>query len=179
MLTKNFKSFMALVLESNNWGIVKGMFAVKNVQGTTYYVANNINSSMPSSITGDFTLTANNPGISVGSGGTAATEEDYQLESTITSGLNALVNRYCGVDNNGNPFLRFDIMLTNTTQSDITIREIGYKQNLRCSNDLNGTSLSNRTCLLDRTVLTNAVTIEGDSYVVIRYILKTVISAGE
>ena len=179
MLTKNFKTFMALVLESNNFSAVKGMLPVKNVSNTVYYAANNINSSMPSSITGDFTMNATAAGISVGSGNTAATEDDYQLESTITSGLSALTNRSCGLDSNGNPYLQFDIMLTNNSGDNIVIKEIGYKQNLRCSNDLNGTSLSNRLCLLDRTVLTNAVTITPGNYAVIRYTLKTIISAGE
>lgn len=170
---------MALVLESNNFGAIKGMIAVTGVNATTYYVANNINSSMPSSITGDFTLNASAAGISVGSGNTAATENDYQLENTITSGLSCLINRRCDLDANGNPFLQFDLMLTNTSGADITIKEIGYKQNLRCSDALNGVTLNNRLCLLDRTVLTNAVTIEPGDYAVIRYILKTVIASGE
>lgn len=174
MLTNNFHALMGLILTANN-SVVKGQLPVKDVTNTTRYAANQCNSSMPYTVNTDFTLTANNAGISVGSGGTAATESDYQLESPITSGLSALMNRSSGLDANGYPFIQFDIMLTNTSESSITIREIGYKQSLRASDTLSGTSVSNRVCLIDRSVLGTAVTVGSGSYAVIRYQLKTVI----
>lgn len=178
MLTKNFKTLMNLVLASNSNGAVQGMKAVTGVAGDTVYAANNVNGTLPNSTYTDFTLNANAVGISVGSGNTAATENDYNLESTITSGLTALIQRRCGMDSNGNPFQQFDIMLNNTSDSAITVREIGYKQYLRCATTLGSMNLYSGIFLIDRTVLPTAVTVPVNDYAVIRYTLKTVISAG-
>lgn len=174
MLTKNFDALMGLILTANG-SVVKGQLPVVDVTNFSSYAANQVYSSMPATVYIDFALPANNAGISVGSGGTAATRNDYQLESPITAGLSGLMNRVAGLDANGYPFLQFDIMLTNVSDSDITIREIGYKQSLRVCDTLGGTSIGNRTCLIDRSVLSSAVTIAPGNYAVIRYTLKTVI----
>ena len=179
MITKNFKQIMKCILQSTPNSTPYGWLPVKNVNNNIYYCSSYFN-SYPRSPNETFTLSATTVGFSVGSGDTAATEDDYQLENTITSGLTAQVNRVAEFDNTGNPFLRYDIMLTNNTASDITVREIGYKQNIACSDTQGGTGTTNRVCLIDRTVLAEDVVIAASGgYQVIRYTLKTVIGAGE
>lgn len=173
MITKNFKQFVACILQATSNSTPYGILPVKNVSGNTYYVSSYFN-NFPRGATETFTLTATTAGISVGSGDTAATENDYQLESTITSGLTAQVNRVVGLDS-GDPYIRYDVMLTNNSANSITINEIGYKQTLSCSDTQGGTGTTSRVCLLDRTVLSSPVVIAAGEYVVIRYTLKTVI----
>ena len=177
MLTKNFHALMALILTSNG-NVVKGLLPVTDVTNFSSYAANQCYSSMPGTVYTDFTLAANNAGISVGSGSTAASANDYQLESTITEGISVVMNRVTGKDNSGYPYLRFDIMIANIGESAVTVSEIGYKQSLRVCDTLGGTSIGNRTCLIDRSVLASPVTISPGDYAVIRYILMTVIPAG-
>ena len=179
MLTNNFRTLMSLILQFNSQGAVKGLLPVTNVNGNTYYAANQESSSFPGSTATDPTLTASNPGISFGTGSTAAAESDYQLEAPITSGLAFSLVKSCGLDASGYPYLQFEMMVLSTTDAAITISEIGYKQNLRCSDSQFGTSITARTCLLDRTVFANPVVIPPNDYRIIRYMLKTVIPASQ
>ena len=179
MITKNFKNLLASFLAASG-GATNGYLPVKGVNGTTYYVAAYLNDGFPRAVTAGFTNTAANAGISVGRGTTAATEDDYQLESPITSGLSGTLNRTIALDENGNQFVRYDLILTNSTNSDITVGEIGYKQQIRATTAQGATTSNNLyVCLIDRTVLTTPVTIAAGDYAVIRYTLKTVINVGE
>ena len=86
-----------------------------------------------------------------------------------------------GLDDDGNPYLRYDIMVTNVNNiggASITIGEIGYTQNAIV---INAAETGNdRICMmLDRTVLTTPVTLAPQEYALIRYTLKTVVSNGE
>lgn len=131
---------------------------------------------MPATVSTGFTPNEAAAGISVGSGSTVATGGDYQLESTITSDITGVVlNTAAGLDSNDYPFVQFDIMISNTGSTDVEIREIGYKQAIRCASASGSTSLENRVCLIDRTVLQNGITIEPQNYAFIRYTLKTII----
>ncbi len=170
MITKNFKNLAACLLQASGSGY--GMLPVTNVSNTVYYVYPSFN-GFPYSRTQSYTSNATSAGISVGSGNTAATEDDYQLESTITSGLSAQVNIENGFDNDGNPYVRFDVMLTNTTANAITVNEIGYKQNIYAATAQGSSGGSGRVCLLDRTVFATPVEIAAGGYQVIRYTLKT------
>ena len=86
MVNGNAKNIVKQVLSS---GDTVGLLAVRDVGGTTRYIADY--SAYPADVEGTFTLTAANAGISVGSGSTAPTENDYQLASPITSGLTGTV----------------------------------------------------------------------------------------
>ena len=178
MITNNFKAYMALILTANSNGACKGVLPVVDTAGNTRYAANNVYNSMPSDTSTNLTLSANERGISFGSGSTAPSASDSNLEATITSGLAAMITRSTGLDDNGNPYLRFDIVLSNTSDSAITVKEIGYKQYLRCSDALNGSTINSRSCLLDRSIFASPVTIPADDYVIIRYTLKTILSSG-
>lgn len=178
MITKNFKNIMALLLTQSAGGI--GCLPIHNTSNVLYYAKPYFNASyiFPGTCYYDCRLNSNDPGIWFGSGTTAATEDDYALEDKITRGLSFNLSRVNDMDANGNPFIRFDIMVTNTSSANITISELGYVQYVQCATTLRGTNDNRVATLFDRTVLTNPVTIEPNSYAVIRYILKTIISNG-
>jgi hypothetical protein len=170
MLTNNFKAAMALVLI--RCGKNEGLLPVVAYNGTTYWLTPS--SNIPNNPTGSFTTSASGNGICVGSGDTPEAATDYQLEEPISDNLQASVVQTVDVDASGNPFLMYDITITNSGGSAVTIREIGYRQSLYAATTEGGSG-SNRTCLLDRTVLETPVTIEANGIATIRYTLKTVI----
>lgn len=174
MRTKNFTNLMAMIFE--RCGVAKGLLPVVGRDGVTYYVGPTSpgnNSAFPYTGTWALQTNANNAGFCVGSGTTAADEDDYDLESQITSGISASVVVNPGLDESDNPYVAYDLTITNTGSESITIGEIGFKQSLYTTTAADGTSFSNRTFLLDRTVLDTSVTIPAGSYAVIRYTLKT------
>lgn len=171
MLTKNFKTQMAMILQRSNNDV--GLLPITAYNGTEYYISP---SGIPGINSPTFTVatSASAAGICIGTGNTAATENDYQLETPITSGFNTSVTQVVALDVSGNPYLQFDITITNTSGAAMTISEIGYRQNVRGSTT-QGSAGSNRVCLFDRTVLSSPVTIPAGENGVIRYTLKTVI----
>lgn len=174
MRTINFKAVAALLFE--RCATNKGILPVVGVDGKTYYLSpTNFNSSSayPYNTTLTLALGANAAGFCVGSGTTAATENDSNLVNQITSGLTANIQQNPHLDENDNPVVDFDLMITNTSASPIVIGEIGFRQNLYTATAADGTSLTNRLFLIDRTVLDSPVTIEAGAYAVIRYTMKT------
>lgn len=170
MVTSNAKNLIKQLLSS---GETKGLLEAKDVGGTTRYIADL--TSYPAVVEDSFTLTAADAGISVGSGSTAAADTDYQLETPITSGLTGRVVATSAVDSNGNAYIVFSLALENTTGSNITISEIGYKQEISASDSSEGTTATDRVFLLDRTVF-DTVTIAGGGQAVIDYKIKSAIS---
>ncbi len=162
---------------------VKGMIAgcqntyafnlpVKATNGTTYYFANM--SAYPGNVTVAFSLNNTSIGIHVGTGDTAATEDDYMLESLITSGLTGAITVIKGMDTNDLPYVTYNLVLTNTTSSDIVVKEIGMYQQESCGASAGATSsLSNRVFMVDRTVLDTPVTVPAGGNAAIFYTLKT------
>lgn len=178
MLTKNFKNMMAMVLSSVSGG--PGLLPVKDIGGNVRYFGHlQDSSSFPYTRTNSYTANANAVGWTFGSGSTEATEDDWKLESPITGGLSCSASGVRKLDGNGNPYVTWAMTVTNTGSSDITIAEIGYKQNMYCATAEEGTSYGRYVFLIDRTVLTTPITIAVGEYAVIEYTLKTVISAGE
>lgn len=174
MRTKNFLNLMALVFERCN--ITKGLLPCKDYTGATYYITPNTfgnSSAFPYNAYQTIATSASSAGFCVGSGTTVATENDYTLVSQITSGISASVVTNPYLDSNGDPCVDFDLTITNTGSTPLTIAEIGYKQNIYCTTAQGSTSASYRLCLLDRTVLDQPVTIQASDYAVIRYTLKT------
>lgn len=174
MITKNFEKFMSTVLEGGNF-TPPGLIPIKNTQGVDKYL---------SFRTAGFPATTNvnvvfntSAGIHLGTGNTPSTENDYQLESQITSGLSAssTTNTY-GLDTNGNPYVKYLFTVSNTTNSDIVISEIGYAQNFYASSSIGG-SASAYTFLIDRTVLDTPVTVPANDSAALKYTLKTDLSA--
>ena len=170
MVNSNAKNLLRQLLSS---GGTVGLLAAKDVGGNVRYIANY--DAYPAVVEDTFTLTAANAGISVGSGSTAATENDYQLGTTITSGLNGTVTTEKSVDESGNSSVTFTVTLTNTSGSSISISEIGYKQEIAASDSFKGTSATDRVFLLDRSVF-DTITIAAGASAVIDYTIKAVVT---
>lgn len=169
MITNGFKNLMKQVLSSG--GNSEGLLPIKDVGGTIRYLADY--TAYPYTVNTGFSLVAANAGISVGSGNTASTDGTYQLETTITSGLSGSVTVSKTVDQNDNSSIILELSLTNTSGSDITIKEIGYKQTFSASATQSGTTTDDYVFLIDRTVLSSPLTIAASGTALIQYTLTT------
>lgn len=173
MITSGFKNAVSQML--SNGGTAKGLLPIKDVSGTTVYLADY--DDFPYDVETGFTLTASAAGISVGSGNTAATESDYQLETPITSGLTGVVTVDKGVES-GDAYITLNIALTNTSGSSISVSEICYKQEFKVAATQSGTTTSSAVCMVDRSVLGTALVIPASGQAALTYKLKAAISSG-
>ena len=162
MITNNFRAVMSTVLQKCTTAC--GMLPVKATNGTTYYVSPNFGTSgFPGSLTQTLSRATGTAGIQLGSGTTAATVDDYALESIITaSTVSCTVTQTPSLDSDGNPYLLLVLTITNTGSSAVTIGEVGYAQSIYAATALAGTSCSGRVCLIDRTVLASPITIAAN-----------------
>lgn len=179
MVTKNFKNMMKLVLQSSETSSTKGFLpAKKAIDGSTHYLCCKMRSTVfPGSVATNFSYTFS-PGVIVGSGNTPPTEDDYKLDTQITSGLtqSGSTTVVYGADSDGNPYKQMDMILQNTTASDIVIREVGYLQWLEGSTVQYATTGNEQfPALLDRTLLETPLTVPANNVAVLRYVLKTII----
>lgn len=170
MVTRNLKNLTAMLLQSTS--TVFGSLPVRGVNGKTYYTHGAF--TFPSSRAETFTLDASAAGVSFGTGSTAATEHDINLENTITGGVTvSLASRLAGCDAPGNPWLQYTFTVTNTGSEALTIREVGYKQSLKCATTPGRNNSADAVCLLDRTVLDAPLTIAAGDAGILVYKLKT------
>lgn len=175
MITKNFKAIMAAVLESCGNATTNGYLPVKNTSGVTCYMGGRFY-GFPYSESYTVIFTPGS-GVHVGSGNTAPTEDDYDLESEITSGLTAnTAAPIFNVDADGNPYIDIVFTLTNTTASDITVREVGYVQQNMTASTLGSPVNDSARLLMDRTLLDSPVIVPANGAAAIKYTLKTLIS---
>lgn len=121
-----------------------------------------------------FSRSKTTSGVIIGTSDTPATDEDYELGELITdSNVIGVVNPVRGVDNNGYPYLILNVTVLNNTDAAITIREIGLiSYNARCASTQSGGSAGDTNFLLDRTVLTNPVTLQPGRSTDIEYKIK-------
>ena len=173
MITSGFKNAVSQML--SNGDTAKGLLPIKDVSGTTVYLAGY--DDFPYDVETGFTLTASAAGISVGSGSTAATENDYQLETPITSGLTGVVTVDKGVES-GDAYITLNITLTNTSGSSISVSEICYKQEFKVAATQSGTTTSSAVCMVDRSVLDTALVIPASGQAALTYKLKAALSPG-
>lgn len=174
MFTNNFINLMAVMILRS--GVQKGLLAVKDTTGTTYYISPNL-LFFPCSQESNFVTDAATAGIRVGTGNRAESAADYNLESQITSNMTGSVTTDVSLDDNGNPQITFTVVLTNSGSSAVTIREIGYAQTINTANDVAVSGTTQTNFLLDRTVLDTQVTIPARSSKTITYTLKTLMGA--
>ena len=176
MITKNFIQYNNLLLQRllNIPGAgVKALLPVTNTQNQACFLANG---SASTSSYYNLVLNSTNSGVSVGSGTTPPTINDYNLESTITSGLSAATPVVSTqLDENGNPYVKLVYTINNISQNSITISEIGAKIQIFAATTQGASATSSLIFLLDRTLLDSPVTIPAGEYAVIEYVLKTVI----
>ena len=111
-------------------------------------------------------------GIYVGSGSTSPSETDWKLESPLLGNqLSAnSVTSYSVNDANTIMYVNYDYVLSNNTQNEITIREIGRFAAVYVSstkgNDVTNTK---KVALVDRTVLETPVVIPAGEAATVRY----------
>ena len=172
MITRNFKNIIASLLQS--YGSAYGMLSVVNVGGTKYYFSPQFG-KFPNTRAATFVNVAANAGISFGTGATPATEDDYQLQNTITGGVNVvLTGTKAGCNPPANPFIEYTFTITNTSSSTLTITEVGYKQVVNAATTPGRNASAEITVLLDRTVLDTALAIEAGDAGVLVYRLETI-----
>lgn len=172
MLTGNFKSLVGSMVQSTS--VVKGTLPVKDVYGMQYFVTGQYSSTFPSSRTITFATDRFAAGISIGSGSDPVLDSDYQLASPILSGMTASVTANSVEVNDGEPYVQYNVTVTNTSSSDLTIAEICYKQSVSATAYSGATSASNVVTMIDRTLVEPAIVIPPSRAAVIEYRLKTV-----
>ena len=99
-------------------------------------------------------------GIVLGSGARATSENDYKLESIITSGFSSVLKTAVGKDEDGNLYREHTISLTATGSSGLTVSELGL---------IRGSDRSDGTFLFDRTVLDSPVVLKYGESATIKY----------
>lgn len=169
MITQNMRNLMAIALQSS--GTVYGTLPVTEVSGAVRYLSPLF--AFPGSYAEAFTLNADSAGISIGTGSTAATVTDYNLEATITSGITVTLESNIVRMDGDSPYHEYTFAITNTSESALTISEVGYKQALRSCSTQGGTSDASNVFLLDRTVLSSPLTIQAGDAGILVYALKT------
>ena len=166
MLTANAKNLLACIITDATSGGA-GLFPARMVNNNVGYIHNGFG-NFPKSVSANFITSANGTGVCVGSGSTPATDGDYKLESMLTS-LQGSIVKTQGVDN-GKAFINFDVTITNSGSSDITISELGYQQYVAITTNQGGSSSSAPyPVLLDRTTLQTPITIAAGDVAIIRY----------
>lgn len=171
MVTKNFLNLLAMALQS---GSNIGNLPVKDTTGLEKYLTGG--STFYTSTTKAVTTNADAAGISVGTGNTAATDEDFQLAEPLTSGISlTLSETVYGADEPGYPYVQYKVTVTNTGSDPITVKEICYKQTLNAAKYPGyATGAGDHICMLDRTVLDTPVTIAAGDAGIITYKLRTI-----
>jgi len=170
MVTRNFLNILAMTLESGNQ---LGCLRCRNVSGNTRFLTGAF-SSFPYSVTNTFTLNRTAAGISIGTGTAPESEDDYNLEQTITSGVNVvLTGTSYGAESPWFPFVKYNLTITNTGANPLVVTEVGYKQTLQTSKVIGSNVLDNSVLLLDRCVLDTPVTIAPGDAGIVTYRLQT------
>ncbi len=168
MITKIYKKMLNILITSFGNTSRTGYVEVKDTSNATKYITGSL-TYYPYGPNERLATNNNSEGIQVGSGNTPATEDDYRLESIITSGISGSVSHSFGADENDNPYIVYNVIINNTSSNEITINEIGMVQSVSCTNTKGSTSSSFCRCLIDRTVLDEPVIIPTGSSKAIVY----------
>jgi hypothetical protein len=173
MVTRNFLNILAMTLESGNQNKI-GCLRSRDVNGNTRFLNGYFSANFPYNPVQTFTLNATAAGISIGTGSIPASEDDYNLEQTITSGVNVvLTGTSYGAENPWYPFVKYDLTITNTGADPLVVTEVGYKQNCNTTQVIGSTRTMNSVLLLDRCVLDTPVTIAPGDAGIVTYRLQT------
>lgn len=175
MITRNFENLLASLLEAPNANTFYGGLPVINVNGVTRFLSGSWR-AFPYSVTGSAALDKTSAGISIGTGGSAESALDINLEQTITSGVTVSITAAHGCEAPGTLYKDYTLTVTNNGAEAIAIREIGYKQSLYIEavpGPASAASDFSEVFLLDRTVLNPAVVIQAGDAGVIKYRLAT------
>lgn len=176
MITSNFKKMLALSLLSPGNASTKAYIEAINVSGVTRFIGGR--SFFPGTViqTVNTTSLYSNAGIYLGSGTSPASESDYTLQTPIQSGLTGSTPTITqNIDSEDNQYLEYLFTVTNQTNTDITINEIGYGQKWYYATTRGVIASQSDTFLLDRTVLSTPIVVPANDSAVVRYQLKAII----
>ena len=179
MLTKwgrkllNVPSDNAVLFNTNQY--MKGCIQVKDTGGDTYYVAPEPINDNIGYVSGAFVNggSGSSYGIAVGSGDTPATENDYTLETkinTLTATSTSIAQNYDSTT--GKLHIDFTVTLSNSTASDIVVKEVARVVRHHRADHLNDSISTNSsyTCIMiDRTVLETPLTVPASDIGILRY----------
>jgi len=183
MITKNFKQLSRMLLigdgpQTETGNILVGMIKAIDVTGGAWYLTS-YSAEGITDYTG-YTNAWDAQGVTFGSGTTQPTENDYKLESPISSGISVTRDVYKTPTSSDKLSVEIHYSVTNTSGSDITISEIGLKKSLYAASVpnilatpiLTNTPTLGRVFLIDRTLLDNPVTIHPGDTADLKYILS-------
>lgn len=152
-------------------------YEFKNSDGDNYYGSNVAGTSsygLLSSLTAHGSSASS--GIALGTGTTAPTDEDYTIESIISSGLSFSATPHTNeaYDSTNDVYsIYLDLTIANSSAEAITISELCFFVYIYGMTSLGvtvSTAASNRNCtLVDRTILETPVTIPAGESKTIRY----------
>ena len=152
MLTKNFYNAFAYEMTNNGSPLV----VLTNYAGNPISVnTNSLNYGSLANAINDITFlkkaksTSPGTGVAFGTGDAVESLGDYHLSGDCLTKYTASYERKYSTDDNGTK-ATYLITITNTGEETVTIREIGVFQ-----------GSSTNCCLLERSVLSNPVTIEA------------------
>jgi hypothetical protein len=168
MLTKTYKKLLNILITAFGSNSRSGYVEIKDTSNTIRY-ATGSTQYYPTGPSESLTTSYSTAGICVGSGDTPATEDDYILDSIITSEISGSVSHSFGADENDNPYIIYNVIINNTSSNEITINEIGMIQNVHCSYSKGTASGTYYKFLIDRTVLDEPVIIPAGSSKAIVY----------
>lgn len=182
MITKNFENYLASMLSfadsSNNASSGLQVFTTFGMPRFVFQHQNTPASSpscFPNAVNITPSFSNTSPGIVIGKGTTPPTKDDIALEDIITSGVSVtvtLINSKTVTP--GYPQIKFNLTVTNTSNEEITISEIGYQQQIYAGSGPNATYsgiIPYFVCLFDRTVFETPITIQPGDAGVIEYTL--------
>ena len=172
MLTKGAKRIMAAAFAMPGTGSVERYFIpFKDTTNLTRY-AKLTNENWPALNYFEFlqNITNLSTGIAVGSGNTAATDDDYTLENAIPYyNLNGYVSILNISMKNDYPCVELLVSVTNKGSSAFTVSEIGYFMRVESKTSPDASSGISATMLIDRSVLSTPVTIAAGETKEIKY----------
>lgn len=176
MITKNFKALLSSILlkPATTDGGAYGFIPVKITNGNTVYIWGGVNSSTyPCAMATNVVTSETSAGIVFGSGTSAPIENDYKIETVIT-GITGTVSYIRGFED-GDPYVKFQIVVTNNNASDIIVSEVALNQSIRTVATQGGTgSAATSVVCIDRTLLSQAITIPAGGQKIIDYKLKSI-----
>lgn len=177
MLTKGGRIITSNVFNDSNGRVIpvvnyasltKTTFKAKDTSGTEYYFVPKGGYYLDQL---RLNMTDGNGGQAFGTGDTPPTEDDYTLESVITSGITAgAPTASTEFDSVNNRYIRrLTYTINNVSDSDITIKEVGTYRGIAYASTLGATGSSTKILLVDRTVLDTPLTIPAGEAGVLRY----------
>lgn len=145
------------------------IYSAKAAGGTSYYLK-----ATPYSASKTFRAAAmsdsGSDGIYIGSGTTAATEDDYAMENVITSCTATITDTTVYDSENYRYIERLEITISNPTAADVTVSELGLFVSVQTASSRGtSTSANPKLFMVEHTVLATPVTVPAGEASVIRY----------